>query len=114
MTGYRCHGNLAISCHTSMLHWAEQKSRLIWRFIFWQKYHGMSMKAPKSDFVTAPKHHFSGDLSIQKLFRAIKLPKSSPWPTDYQWKCGCTMLVKRNATLVHAFFVNSLEEVDQL
>ncbi len=26
----------------------------------------------------------------------------------------CTMLVKRNATLIHEFIVSSLEEVDQL
>ena len=50
------------------------------------------MTAPKSDFVTAPQRDFSETrwsqhsetaLKVHGLCRAIKLPKSSPWPTDY-------------------------------
>ncbi len=49
------------------------------------------MTAPKSDFVTAPQHHFSETrwsqhsetaLKVHGLYCAIKLKKSSPWPTD--------------------------------
>ncbi len=50
------------------------------------------MTAPKSDFMTAPQHHFSVSrwsqhletaLKVHELCHAVKLPKSSPWPTDY-------------------------------
>ncbi len=53
----------------------------------------MSMTAPKSDSVTAPQHHFSETmwsqhsetaLKVHGLCCAIKLPKSSSWPTDYE------------------------------
>ncbi len=37
-----------------------------------------------------------------------------PFPLNNSLNTQYTMLVKRNATLIHEFFVSSLEEVDQL
>ncbi len=60
---------------------------------------GMSMTAPKSDFVTAPQHHYSESRWSQHSETALKVqnPKSGPWPTDYLlWRVprlGLTSLI---------------------
>ncbi len=50
------------------------------------------MTAPRSDLRTTPQHHFFESwwsqhsetaLKLHGLYQVIKLPKSSPWPTDY-------------------------------
>ncbi len=59
------------------------------------------MRAPKSDFVTAPQYqsseswwsqHSESAIKVHGLYCAIKLPKSRPWPTDQymsHMSCNC-------------------------
>ncbi len=53
----------------------------------------MSMTAPQTYIETAPQHWFSKStwsqhsetaFKVHLPFQVIKLPKSSPWPTDYK------------------------------